>query len=48
MEVGAAAHTTKTTQKWLQDHGVKKFEDWPGNSPDLNLIKNLWSQMKHL
>ena len=48
MEDGAPAHRAKTTQKWLQDRGVKKLEGWPGNSPDLNPIKNLWSEMKHL
>lgn len=23
-----------------------KALDWPGNSPDLNIIENLWAQMK--
>ena len=25
-----------------------KILDWPGNSPDLSLIKNLWFKMKDL
>ena len=27
---------------------VKLLPDWPGNSPDLDPIENLWSQMKDM
>ena len=48
MEDGAPAHQAVSTRKWHEDHGVKLFKGWPGNSPDLNPIENAWSQMKHL
>ena len=27
---------------------TKLLPDWPGNSPDFNLIGNFWSQMKNM
>ena len=42
------AHRAASTKQWHERHGVKLFGTWTGNSPDLNPIENLWSQMKHM
>lgn len=42
---GAPAHSAKKVTQWLARNRVKVLE-WPGNSPDLNPIENLWMVMK--
>ena len=43
---GAPCHRSRVVSEYLWKSKVEIL-DWPGNSPDLNPIKNLWSYMKN-
>ena len=45
MHDGAPCHRSKTVTQFLESKKIQTL-DWPGNSPDMNPIENLWTVLK--
>ena len=43
---GAPCHRAKVVKTWLQQQSFMELPNWPGSSPDLNVIENCWAVMK--
>ncbi len=46
LQDGAPCHKSKLVTAWFKERPHIKLIDWPGNSPDLNPIENVWAWMK--
>ncbi|GFW66034.1 transposable element Tcb1 transposase [Trichonephila clavipes] len=45
MQDGAPCHTALSIKAFLAEQNILLL-DWPGNSPDMNTIENVWELMK--
>ena len=46
MQDGASCHTANIIKDYLAFVGLEYIKDYPGNSPDISPIENLWAIMK--
>ena len=46
LQDGVPCHTATGVNQWPRDCDVAFFDDWPGNSPHLSPMDNLWALAK--
>ena len=40
------AHNSILSKTWFSENGLEILENWPPNSPDINIIEIVWSLLK--